>query len=98
MSALLKPIVFHLDNGKRQLIKNPQFIVTKVMVAAVDDKGLPVLMTPESIVDIKYFRRKKRLRRSVPPPSDELDKSALRKILSRPSLLFQPNQHIYMPL
>ena len=58
-----KPIVFHLDNGKRQLIKNPQFIVTKVVVAAVDDKGLPVFMTPESIVAIKYFRRTKRLRR-----------------------------------
>jgi hypothetical protein len=53
-----KPIVFHLDNGKKQVIKHPQFIVTKAMVAAVDDKGLPVLMTPESIVDIKYFRTK----------------------------------------
>jgi hypothetical protein len=58
-----KPIIFHLDNGKKQLIKNPQFIVTKAMVAAVDDKGLPVFMTPESIVDIRHHSRTKHLRR-----------------------------------
>jgi hypothetical protein len=54
-----KPIVFHLDDGKKQLIKDPQFIVTKFMVAAVDNKGVPVLMTPESIIDIKSFRQTK---------------------------------------
>jgi len=58
-----QPIVFHLDDGKKQLIKDPQFIVTKAMVAALDNKGLPVFMTPESIVDIKPLRQTKGSRR-----------------------------------
>lgn len=58
-----KPIVFHLDNGEKQVINHPEFLVTKFKIVALDDKGLPVLMTPESIVDIKYFRRTKHPRR-----------------------------------
>jgi hypothetical protein len=57
-----RPIVFHLDNGQKQLITDPQFLVTETVVVAVDRKGLPVLMTPESIISIDHQRNPVRRR------------------------------------
>jgi hypothetical protein len=54
-----KAIVFHLDNGEKQVIRHPEIIVTDVMVMAADDDGLPVLIKPEAITAIHYARNLK---------------------------------------
>ncbi len=54
-----KAIVFHLENGEKQIIRHPEIIVTDVMVMAADDDGLPVLITPEAITAIHYARNLK---------------------------------------
>jgi hypothetical protein len=57
-----KPIVFHLENGEKQLIKHPEIIVTDVMIVAVDDDGLPVFIKPEAVSAIRHPRRTTRRR------------------------------------
>jgi hypothetical protein len=57
-----KPIVFHLENGEKQLIKHPEIIVTEAMIVAVDDDGLPVFIKPEAISAIRHPRRTARRR------------------------------------
>jgi hypothetical protein len=54
-----RPIVFHLDNGEKQIIRHPEVIVTDVMVMAADDDGLPVLITPEAITAIHIAKNLK---------------------------------------
>lgn len=47
-----KPLVFHIDNGEKQVIKHPEIIVTADMIIAVDDEGLPVIIAPEAVSSI----------------------------------------------
>jgi len=49
-----KAVIFHLANGEKQVIRHPEFLVTKFYVVAADDNGLPVLMRPEAITAIHY--------------------------------------------
>jgi predicted RNase H-related nuclease YkuK (DUF458 family) len=51
-----RPIVFHLDNGEKQVVKHPEVIVTEINVIAVDDDGRPVFIKPEAITAIHYAR------------------------------------------
>ncbi len=61
-SQPFKPLVFHLDNGEKQLIKHPEIIVTEDMIIAVDDDGLPVILAPEAISSIHRTRSTARRR------------------------------------
>jgi len=54
-----KPIVFHLENGEKQVIRHPEVVVTDIMVMAADDDGLPVLITPEAITAIHIAKNLK---------------------------------------
>lgn len=49
-----KAVIFHLANGEKQVIRHPEFLVTQFYVVAADDKGVPVLMRPETITAIHY--------------------------------------------
>lgn len=49
-----EPLVFHLENGDKHVIRHPEIVVTDVMVMAADDDGLPVLIRPEAITSIHY--------------------------------------------
>jgi len=51
-----RPIVFHLENGEKQVIKHPEIIVTEINVIAVDDDGFPVFIKPDAITAIHYAR------------------------------------------
>jgi hypothetical protein len=57
-----RPIVFHLDGGEKQLIADPQFLVTATKVIVVDKKGLPVFLTPKSIISSEPQRKPVRRR------------------------------------
>lgn len=57
-----KPIVFRLDNGEKQLITDPQFLFTATKLIVVDKKGLPVFLTPKSIISIEPQRKAVRRR------------------------------------
>lgn len=47
-----KPLVFHLENGDRQIVKPPEIIVTEVVIMAADDKGFPVIIAPAAVTSI----------------------------------------------
>lgn len=51
-----KPIFFRLGNGKKQLVTDPQFLVTATNLIVVDKKGYPVFLTPKSIISIEPQR------------------------------------------
>ncbi len=53
-----KPLVFHLENGEKQIVKYPEIIVTEVVIMAADDEGLPVIIAPEAISAIHYAPNK----------------------------------------
>ncbi len=55
-----KPLVFHLGNGEKQLLRHPEIIVTEIVVIAVDDEGLPVIIAPEAISAIHYAQNRTR--------------------------------------
>lgn len=58
-----KAVVFHLENGEKQVITHPEIIVTDVMIMAADDDGLPVLIAPEAVSAIRRLRRTVRPRK-----------------------------------
>ncbi|MEK7727082.1 MAG: hypothetical protein AAB354_01650 [candidate division KSB1 bacterium] len=49
-----KPLVFHLENGDKQLVKHPEIIITEVVIMAADEKGFPVVIAPEAVTSIHY--------------------------------------------
>jgi len=63
-----KPIVFRLGNGEKQLITDPQFLVTATKIIVVDRKGLPVFLTPKSIISIEPQHKsiRRRSKRTAP--------------------------------
>jgi hypothetical protein len=54
-----RPVVFHFENGEKQLIKHPEIIVTEINIVAVDDDGLLVFIKPEAVTAIHYARNNK---------------------------------------
>lgn len=44
-----KPLVFHLDNGERQIANHPEIIVTEMMIVLVDDYGQLIYLVPEAV-------------------------------------------------
>jgi hypothetical protein len=54
-----RPIVFHLDNGEKQVVKHPEILVSEINVIALDDDGRPVFIKPEAITAIHYARNAK---------------------------------------
>ena len=58
-----QPLLFHLDNGKKQLVNHPEILITEIMIISVDDDGLPIYIAPEAISVIKPAPRGKRVRR-----------------------------------
>lgn len=55
-----KPLVFHLENGDQQIVKQPEIIITEVVIMAADDKGFPVIIAPEAVASIHYAPDKPR--------------------------------------
>jgi hypothetical protein len=51
-----RPIVFHLDNGEKQLVKHPEILVSEINVIALDDDGRPIFIKPDAITAIHYAR------------------------------------------
>lgn len=51
-----RPIVFHLDNGKKQVVKHPEILVSEINVITLDDDGRPVFIKPEATTAIHYAR------------------------------------------
>lgn len=51
-----RPNVFHLDNGKKQVVKHPEIFVSEINVITLDDHGRPVFIKPEAITAIHYAR------------------------------------------
>jgi predicted RNase H-related nuclease YkuK (DUF458 family) len=51
-----RPIVFHLDNGEKQVVKHPEILVSEINVITLDDDGRPVFIKPEAITAIHYAR------------------------------------------
>jgi len=52
-----KPFEFHLDNGEIHLVTHPEIIVTDTIIAAVDQDGKMILITPETVSSIKFVRK-----------------------------------------
>lgn len=52
-----RPIVFHLDNGEKQVVKHPEILVSEINVITLDDDGRPVFIKPEAITAIHYARK-----------------------------------------
>ncbi len=49
-----KPLVFHLDNGERQIANHPEIIVTEMMIVLVDDYGQLIYLVPEAVSAVRY--------------------------------------------
>ena len=49
-----RPIVFHLDNSEKQVVKHPEILVSEINVITLDDDGQPVFIKPEAITAIYY--------------------------------------------
>lgn len=49
-----KPLVFHLDNGEKQIVNHPEIIVTKMMIVSVDDHGQLIYIAPEAVSAVRY--------------------------------------------
>ncbi len=66
-----KPLLFHLDNGAKQLINHPEIIVTEIMIVSVDDDGQLVYIAPEAVSAVSYAptsnRRARRGSKSTKP-------------------------------
>lgn len=59
-----KPLVFHLENGDKQIVKHPEIIITEIVIMAADDRGFPVIIAPEAVTSIHYAPEKVRRARS----------------------------------
>lgn len=51
-----KPLVFHLDNGEKQIVNHPEIIVTEMMIVSVDDHGQLIYIAPEAVSAVRYAR------------------------------------------
>lgn len=49
-----KPLVFHLDNGEKQIVNHPEIIVTGMMIVSVDDHGQLIDIAPEAVSAVRY--------------------------------------------
>lgn len=66
-----KPLLFQLDNGTKQLVNQPEIIVTEMMIVSVDDKGQLIYIAPEAVSTVSYAlahrRRAPRAGKSTKP-------------------------------
>ncbi len=63
-----KPIIFHLDNGEKQLVNHPETIVTEIMIVSVDDNGQLIYIAPEAVSAVRYAPNpRRRARRGNKP-------------------------------
>lgn len=49
-----KPLVFHLDNGEKQIVNHPEIIITERMIVSVDDYGQLIYIAPEAVNAVRY--------------------------------------------
>lgn len=49
-----KLLVFHCDNGEKQLVNYPEIIVTEMMIVSVDDHGQLIYIAPEAVSAVRY--------------------------------------------
>lgn len=59
-----KPLVFHLENSDKQIVKHSEIIITEIVISARDDEGLPVIIAPEAVSAIHYAKDNARRARS----------------------------------
>ncbi|UCE05745.1 MAG: hypothetical protein JSW07_19470 [bacterium] len=52
-----KSFEFHLDNGEIHLVTHPEIVITDTIIAAIDQDGKMVLITPEAVSSIKFIRK-----------------------------------------